>query len=238
MAMGQRGGRKRIGADVPRKSKAGVEKSGKTKTASDKDSPDSGDAGAWPDDRDAGHTVPAGAGNGQGAHAGVAGQDLQIPASVLGGILGLTEQRVTQLVTEGMPRIGRGLYPLAGCVQWYVNYWKLKAEGRANPTRQEGDLLRNQVLAAKLAKETGDFVPRKEVVNIWTATFLRIGKSLDGLGASLNREFGLPADVQAGMRERIDEYRANFVRDSAEFIDAAQVEAAAPPPAKGKTRGG
>lgn len=126
-----------------------------------------------------------------------------------------------------MPRVGRGLYPLAGCVQWYINYWKLKAEGRANPTRQEGDLLRNRVLEAKLAKETGDYVPRKEVVNVWTATLLRIGKALDGLGASLNREFGLPANVQAGMRERIDEFRANFVRDSAEFINPAQVEAAA-----------
>ncbi len=133
-----------------------------------------------------------------------------------------------------MPRVGRGLYPMAGCVQWYIRYWQLRAQGRSDPTRQEGQDLKNQVLKAKLQKEVGEFIQRKEVLQVWTATFIRLGKSLESLAASLGRELSLPTDTIRAIRERTDEFRENFARDSAEYIDVVELKKAAPKAKHGK----
>lgn len=117
-----------------------------------------------------------------------------------------------------MPRLGRGLYPLKGCVQWYVNYWKERATGRADPSRQATSDLRNQYLQARLAKETGDFIPRKDVMNVWSSAYVRLSKFLDGIAPALGRELGWSTDVVRQVRQHIDHGREDFVRDAAEYL--------------------
>lgn len=40
----------------------------------------------------------------------------------LSSLLGITERRIQQLVKEGMPKSGRGEYPLRECVRFYVGH--------------------------------------------------------------------------------------------------------------------
>ena len=139
----------------------------------------------------------------------------------MAAVLGITEGRLRQLVPEGMPRLGRGTYPLKGCVQWYVRYWKDKAENRGgtDPERREGQTLKNQIARAKLEEATGHLIPRKDVMQVWTSAYLRLGKWLDGLASSLAREAGLNTDTARILRSRLDEAREDFARDSQEYIE-------------------
>lgn len=221
MVVGQRQGRKRKRANVPGRARAGVE--AQHPGQQDEAAGDGGENTGQPGPEQESEFADSGAG----------GEDLHIAAEALARILGLTEQRITQLVAEGMPRKGRGLYPMAGCVQWYIRYWQTRAQGRADPRRMASLDLKDDLIRAKLQKETGDFIGRKEVVQVWTATFLRLGKALDGLGPSLGREFSLSTDVIRGLRERTDEFRENFARDSAEYIEAPEVKK--PVPKDGKS---
>lgn len=137
-----------------------------------------------------------------------------------------------QLTQEGLPRQGRGLYKLKACVLWYVDYWRSRAEGRSDPERQQTSSLKNKVLAAKLAKETGEYIPRAEVMQVWTAAFLRLGKHFDGLATSVGRELSWSTDTIRTVRARLDEGRENFARDSAEYIDPVEVKKDAKPSKK------
>lgn len=119
-----------------------------------------------------------------------------------------------------MPRVGRGLYPLKACVQWNLAYWKDRAMGReADTGKKKRQDLDNQILEAKLQEATGHLISRAEVVQVWSAAFLHLGKALDALPSALGRELNWPTDTTRIVRARIDDARENFVRDSAEFID-------------------
>jgi phage terminase Nu1 subunit (DNA packaging protein) len=52
--------------------------------------------------------------------------------------LNLTEQRVQQLVKEGMPREGRGQYDAVKCMLWYIRYLQQALEKKAVPTLDGG----------------------------------------------------------------------------------------------------
>src|ERR1700722_1592251 len=47
--------------------------------------------------------------------------------------LNLTEQRVQQLVKEGLPREGRGQYDAVKCMLWYIRYLQAALEKKAVP---------------------------------------------------------------------------------------------------------
>jgi hypothetical protein len=47
--------------------------------------------------------------------------------------LNLSEQRIQQLVKEGMPRESRGKYDPVKCMCWYIRYLQLAIERRAVP---------------------------------------------------------------------------------------------------------
>lgn len=124
------------------------------------------------------------------------------------------------MADEGMPKRGRGLYPLKACVQWYVAYWKDRALGReADTGKKRRQDLDTQILEAKLQEATGHLINRVEVVQVWSGAFMRLGKMLDGLPSSLGRELNWSTDTTRIVRARIDQARDNFVRDSGEFIE-------------------
>jgi phage terminase Nu1 subunit (DNA packaging protein) len=52
--------------------------------------------------------------------------------------LNLTEQRVQQLVKEGMPRESRGQYDPVKCMLWYIRYLQQALEKKAVPTLDGG----------------------------------------------------------------------------------------------------
>ena len=52
--------------------------------------------------------------------------------------LNLTEQRVQQLVKEGMPREARGQYDPVKCMLWYIRYLQQALEKKAVPTLDGG----------------------------------------------------------------------------------------------------
>jgi phage terminase Nu1 subunit (DNA packaging protein) len=52
--------------------------------------------------------------------------------------LNLSEQRVQQLVKEGLPREARGQYDPVKCLLWYVRYLQKALERRAVPTLDGG----------------------------------------------------------------------------------------------------
>ncbi len=47
-------------------------------------------------------------------------------------VLNVSPRRVQQLVAEGMPKAGKGKYPLVPCVHWYLKYWEDRALGRVD----------------------------------------------------------------------------------------------------------
>lgn len=119
-----------------------------------------------------------------------------------------------------MPKAGRGLYPLKGAVQWYIKYWEDRARLR------EGDESRKRIRSAqaslaeaKVMEQTGHLITRSEVVMVMGGAFSRLGKALDRLPSTLSRDLNLPPDHVRVIRERIDQMRRDFVRDSAEFVD-------------------
>ncbi len=61
-----------------------------------------------------------------------------VNAKLLANVFGLTEQRIHQLVKEGLPKELRGKYDLLKCVRWYVRYLQavIEKKGVALPDGQ------------------------------------------------------------------------------------------------------
>jgi len=55
----------------------------------------------------------------------------EVGLAQLAKALNLTPQRVNQLVPEGMPRSGRGRYPLGECMAWYIRYLQAALKNRS-----------------------------------------------------------------------------------------------------------
>lgn len=93
--------------------------------------------------------------------------------------LNLTEQRVQQLVKEGMPREARGQYDPVKCMLWYIRYLQNALEKKAVPTLDGGFVgereERVRLLRAdadlremELAKERGIMVAMPDVEKMVT----------------------------------------------------------------------
>jgi len=148
------------------------------------------------------------------------GEDPEYSGPVIAEILGITDERLRQLVKEGMPKVGRGRFPLKSCVQWYVAYWRDRALGRkddGNRTRKSA--AEATLLEAKVRLQTGHLVERADALAVWTGAVSRLAKSFETLPNNLAREFNWPPEAVRAMREALDDYRRTFVRDCAEFVD-------------------
>jgi phage terminase Nu1 subunit (DNA packaging protein) len=83
--------------------------------------------------------------------------------------MNLTEQRVQQLVKEGLPREARGRYDTVKCLRWYIRYLQTALKKKSVPTLEGGyvgereervRLLRSQadLSEIELAKQRGQLV--------------------------------------------------------------------------------
>lgn len=206
--MGQRKGRERSGKKVPASGASGRAAAG---SGAGQPGAGAGEPGNAALDHDA---IPS-----------RGGEDIHLSGPQIAHLLGISYSRVRQLTNDfDMPKVGEGLYPMRGCVLWYVEFWESRAKARmGDTTKTEGQHLKNQLTKAKLEEATGHLIPRKEVVDVWTSTFLRLGKWFDGLAASLGREMNWPADTIKVVRARLDEAREDFATDSAEYLDVVRV---------------
>jgi phage terminase Nu1 subunit (DNA packaging protein) len=61
-----------------------------------------------------------------------------VAADKIAQALNLSEQRVHQLVKEGLPKEGRGQYDPVKCMLWYIRYLQQALEKKAVPTLDGG----------------------------------------------------------------------------------------------------
>src|ERR1700728_5003888 len=61
-----------------------------------------------------------------------------VNAEKIAQALHLTEQRVHQLVREGLPKEGRGQFDPVKCMLWYIRYLQKALEKKALPTLDGG----------------------------------------------------------------------------------------------------
>jgi hypothetical protein len=128
-----------------------------------------------------------------------------------------------------MPRVGVNLYPLAACVQWTIDYWKKRAEGRdaggQSLTNRE-KAARVSVAEAKAMQMLGTSVSKVEVAQAAEAAYLQMGKFLESLPSSLARDCNLNNETVRKMRARLDDARNNFARDLEPHLPAEKVKRA------------
>src|SRR6202035_4556143 len=112
-----------------------------------------------------------------------------VDAGRIASALNLTEQRVQQLVKEGLPREGRGQYDPVKCMLWYIRYLQQALEKKSVPTLDGGFVgereERVRLLRAdadlremELAKERSQLVAiqdvEKEMVDLILTTKARV----------------------------------------------------------------
>lgn len=135
--------------------------------------------------------------------------------------LNLTEQRVGQLVKEGMPKEGRGQYDAVKCMLWYIRYLQQALEKKAVPTLEGGyagereeriRLLRADadLREMELAKERGQLISlgthESELTNLVLTTKARIMAIPPRLAPELvteNSRLMIQAKLEAACKEAL-----------------------------------
>lgn len=134
----------------------------------------------------------------------------------LATLIGVSRMRVSQLVSEGMPKNGRGQYDLKACVHWYLDFWKQRATGENDEKKAKQinliDAQRDKiVLETEKLRET--LLPVEEVAHTLNAVAVIVSTQLDGLGARMaNTLSGIddPAEIQRTLFDECREIRSNI----------------------------
>jgi hypothetical protein len=144
-----------------------------------------------------------------------------VPAAVLADLFDLTPRRLGQLAQMGMPKDGRGTYPLRDALRWYVEFLRGRQESQvaSGPTRAE---IERDIALLKLKKAQGQVFDRAEVVDTMTGAYVRLGNELELLATRVGRELNLPGDDVTMIRDMVDEMRIKFVHDSAEYVEVVE----------------
>jgi len=77
-------------------------------------------------------------------------EEQMISVQNLSMLLNLSPQRIQQLTYEGLPKFGRGQYPVVPCIHWYIDYLRKLA----NLDTKEGIQSKEKLLIIKTEKET------------------------------------------------------------------------------------
>lgn len=141
---------------------------------------------------------------------------LIVTASVMARVVGLTERRLDQLAHEGMPKAGRQGYPLAGAVQWIINYWRTRAtQSPLNIARQrkveadatvaeielallQGDTVRVSTHARALGLECSRLRTRLLAIPSKMAPHVKRAKTITEIEAALRREISEALEELSG----------------------------------------
>lgn len=105
-------------------------------------------------------------------------------------VLGVARRTVYQLHQEGMPKTGKGKYPLAPCVHWYIQK-KLVTEGKDKTLDdQRKELLFEQTLKTRIENEISrrDLVPMSEVQTVFNTAQTMLASQLDAFARRMANE--------------------------------------------------
>lgn len=92
-------------------------------------------------------------------------------ADTLAELVGLTARRIRQLAREGvLPKVARGRYPVAECIQAYIGYWQQRAERSSNgggpgwkEARARKTTVEVEIKELELAERRRELVPVEDV---------------------------------------------------------------------------
>jgi phage terminase Nu1 subunit (DNA packaging protein) len=134
--------------------------------------------------------------------------DQIVTAPVMAAIVGLTQQRLGQYAAAGMPKAGRDSYPLAGTVQWIIEYWKKRVVitplSDARRRKLDADAGAAEL---DLALKRGNVVDTRTLARAHHVVCSRIRSRLQAVPSkAAARVYRLKtvAEVEAGLREEID----------------------------------
>lgn len=150
-----------------------------------------------------------------------------VTAAELTELWGVTDQTLRNFAAQGMPKASRGRYPLRDACRWYLDTLRKRDAGRelAGPTKADVD---RDMALLKLKRAQGEVFDRREVMETATGAHLRLGNDLEQLATRIGREMNMTgADVKM-IRDMVDEMRARYASDMAEFIDVVEQPDAAP----------
>ncbi len=112
-------------------------------------------------------------------------QDVEYSTEIIAHVFGVTKSRIRQLSKEGMPKAGRNRYPLIACVQWYIGFWKNKADYSDTVINKHQRRL-VQAKADKAEMEVkvmrGELVHANQVKNDALKIGTMVRTSLEGIG--------------------------------------------------------
>ena len=135
--------------------------------------------------------------------------DQTVKAPVMAAIVGMTERRLRQLTGEGMPKTGREGYPLAGCVQWIIDYWRKRATqtplGDARRRKIEADAANAEI---DLSLKRGVIVDVRTLARTHGAACARIRTRLQAIPSKVAPQLHrmkTVAEVEAELRREINE---------------------------------
>lgn len=133
-----------------------------------------------------------------------------VDGSTLGGLLGLTLNRINTLSRDGViPKAGRGAYPLQECIRAYVAWAKVNPKGRPKATGDLNDeklrLTRAQADKAELvaAQARGDLIELDVVRREWTAIATDLRARLLSIAPRVATQAGLDRDASARLDHAI-----------------------------------
>lgn len=138
--------------------------------------------------------------------------DPLVSVVIVADFLGLTTQRIHQLVKLGAPKIGVGQFPLKAFVRWYIDHWKSRADSAKYGTsyqeaRRRLVMSQAEIKEQQAAKYRGDLVPADEVQVAWGRLAVFIKSRIRSLPSQLAPRLAIlegPAEVQDVMLAAID----------------------------------
>lgn len=157
-------------------------------------------------------------------------EDSSLPETVttkeLAYLFDVTPRRVLDMVKAGLPKIARNTYPLAEALQWYISFWRDRAEGREEPEDEDKvgplnqlRLVRIRLNEAKAEDAELDLAQKK-------GELIHIDDYLDELQAAIqpvrSRLLGAPdrivpelaeADSEEEMRARMERVVREILED-------------------------
>jgi hypothetical protein len=143
----------------------------------------------------------------------------------LAKFLDITEQRVRQLTKKGMLKVGRGQYPLLGCLWWYLSYCRgnFRARRRSKKkefiNRQKSQMLyyKTELLRIRLNRVSDEFVVktllegRKILLRSFDAQYRR-------MAAKFGLEFDWSKEQIRYFETVMDQFREEFVSETETFF--------------------
>ena len=135
-----------------------------------------------------------------------------VNAEQLGILLGITARSVQIFAKNGMPKVGRGKYDVAECIQYYIGEKEQKAGTELNDQRLLLYQAQTEKLNLEMEQKRRELLEASEVAHVLNELSVTFCSQVDSIGARLAQELVGWTDP-AEIKERIDD-ESRQVRES------------------------